>query len=519
MVIDSTGLAAAVWIEGGYHGIARAAFSDGVAPTASITTPPDGATYEQGAAVPADYACADNLPGQLVSCSAPVQDGSAIPTGTAGAASFAVTATDRAGNNTTTTHAYTVEAALPPTITGVDEVADPVARYGRFEAAIELERDVRQPVRPGPDRRRRHVHARRRGATRSCRRSGTSRSPPRARTGRSTRRPARPAGACASRPTRSARTPTRSPRRRAHGSAAPVDGSFQATASTADGFVRIDDRNGRYLRFDSGDPYVPVGHNAAFEDGNPNLNGVGYYSNLFGSLGRAGENWSRVWMTDFNRSALEWGEGHYSGFYHGPASTRSRRPGGWTACSSSPSRTASRCRWCSTTTASSRTGSTTAGRVRCDPADPPPCEPGDQGYDPGNALQRRQRRAGRRRARPDLFFADPDARDLMKKRLRYIVARYGALPALLAWELFNEVQFVGTERDEPRSRAPELRGDIVDWHADMAAIPEVERSLRPPRDDELGDPRHGRHLGLNAVWSLPGDRPRADPLVRAPAPS
>ncbi|HSF62397.1 MAG TPA: DUF5060 domain-containing protein, partial [Gaiellaceae bacterium] len=100
--------------------------------------------------------------------------------------------------------------------------------------------------------------------------------------------------------------------------AAAVSGSFQAVASTTAGFVRPDDGNSRYLRFDNGDPYLPVGHNVAFEEGGPPLNGVGYYTNLFGSLGRAGENWTRVWMTDFNRSALEWGEGHYSGFYHGP---------------------------------------------------------------------------------------------------------------------------------------------------------------------------------------------------------
>src|SRR5581483_10310646 len=101
------------------------------------------------------------------------------------------------------------------------------------------------------------------------------------------------------------------------GAAVPVHGSFEATPSAGHGFVRIDAGDARFLRYDDGEPYVPIGHDAAFEDGNPDLNGVHYYTPLFASFGRAGENWSRVWMTDFNRSAIEWSTGHWSGLYEG----------------------------------------------------------------------------------------------------------------------------------------------------------------------------------------------------------
>src|SRR6201999_2751277 len=44
---------------------------------------------------------------------------------------------------------------------------------------------------------------------------------------------------------------------------------------------------------------------------------------------------------------------------------------------------------------------------------------------------------------PEQFFTNAQARELFKHRLRYLVARYGAYRNVLAWELFNEVQFVG----------------------------------------------------------------------------
>ena len=83
---------------------------DRTAPTASITTPPAGATYIMGTAVPAAYACSDGLSG-IDSCTGPVPNGGNVDTVTAGSKSFVVTATDRAGNAAGSTHAYTV---IPP---------------------------------------------------------------------------------------------------------------------------------------------------------------------------------------------------------------------------------------------------------------------------------------------------------------------------------------------------------------------------------------------------------------------
>ncbi len=62
---------------------------------------------------------------------------------------------------------------------------------------------------------------------------------------------------------------------------------------------------------------------------------------------------------------------------------------------------------------------------------------------------------------PNDFFTDPAARHLYEKRLRYLVARYGASPRLLAWQFFNEIDNVF----EPRG----LRGaDVIAWHGELA---------------------------------------------------
>lgn len=58
------------------------------------------------------------------------------------------------------------------------------------------------------------------------------------------------------------------------------------------------------------------------------------------------------------------------------------------------------------------------------------------------------------------FFTSPGARALYQKRLRYLIARYGSSPNLLAWQFFNEIDNVY------RYLRP---ADVAAWHADMAA--------------------------------------------------
>jgi len=59
------------------------------------------------------------------------------------------------------------------------------------------------------------------------------------------------------------------------------------------------------------------------------------------------------------------------------------------------------------------------------------------------------------------FFTDPEAKRRAKIWLRYAVARYGSSPAIFAWELFNEVQWVD-------ARYEDRWADVEAWHKEMA---------------------------------------------------
>ncbi|ACB73429.1 DUF5060 domain-containing protein [Opitutus terrae] len=63
---------------------------------------------------------------------------------------------------------------------------------------------------------------------------------------------------------------------------------------------------------------------------------------------------------------------------------------------------------------------------------------------------------------PNAFFTDPQARALYQKRLRYLIARYGGSPRLLAWQFFNEIDNAYIPRSDL------VHADVVAWHRDMA---------------------------------------------------
>jgi YVTN family beta-propeller protein len=84
---------------------------DATAPTIDLRTPADGAQYDFGAAVAADYSCADEDGGSgLASCTGDVASGDTLDTTSPGQHTFTVTARDNAGNMATASHTYTVAA-------------------------------------------------------------------------------------------------------------------------------------------------------------------------------------------------------------------------------------------------------------------------------------------------------------------------------------------------------------------------------------------------------------------------
>jgi hypothetical protein len=88
---------------------------DTMPPTVNLSAPTANAVYGEGQSVTASYSCPDAVSG-VASCVGSVASGSAIDTSN-GPHSFTVTATDRAGNSTSTTVQYTAAAQLDPKTT------------------------------------------------------------------------------------------------------------------------------------------------------------------------------------------------------------------------------------------------------------------------------------------------------------------------------------------------------------------------------------------------------------------
>ncbi len=81
------------------------------APSIALAAPTDESSYTQGEIVDASYTCTAGANSTLTSCTGTVDDGAPISTGTLGANSFTVTATDADGQSTVDTVTYTVTAA------------------------------------------------------------------------------------------------------------------------------------------------------------------------------------------------------------------------------------------------------------------------------------------------------------------------------------------------------------------------------------------------------------------------
>jgi hypothetical protein len=87
---------------------------DKTAPDVTITVPVDGALYIQNERILAEWSVSDAL-SEIATSSGTVSSGSPIDTATVGTKTFSVTATDRAGNEKTSTVTYTVESAAQAT--------------------------------------------------------------------------------------------------------------------------------------------------------------------------------------------------------------------------------------------------------------------------------------------------------------------------------------------------------------------------------------------------------------------
>jgi hypothetical protein len=194
------------------------------------------------------------------------------------------------------------------------------------------------------------------------------------------------------------------------------------------GFVRIDPEDKTRFVYDSGRPYFPLGHNQAWR--NSDLPDI---PQLFDKMGANGENWSRVWMNHWDGKNLDW----------------PRPKGDFGTLNLDVAR-----RWDSIVGAAERNNiafqmtlqhhGQYSTQVNSNWDDNP--------YNVKN---------GGFLNKPEEFFTNAQAKDLTRRKLRYIVARWGYSPSIMAWELFNEVQFTDAARNNQWD-------SVAQWHREMA---------------------------------------------------
>lgn len=232
--------------------------------------------------------------------------------------------------------------------------------------------------------------------------------------------------------------------------------SFQCAPSARKGYLRTG--TGSYLTFDNGDPYIGIGHNIAW----PNTNPVADYSKWLGALKNNGGNFLRLWHCHWGLS-LEWRNNGYQGLMQYKQNKAFYLD--WLHD------------YCEQNDLYMMICLQHHGQVSSQ-VNP------NWSESPYNAVN------GGFCSNTWDFFKNDSAKIYTKNRLRYIVARWGYSSNVMAWELFNEVNWTDDYLQH--------QGPINDWHEEMAAFlkeidPNKHLVTTSYASEELGD----------LTWTLP----------------
>jgi hypothetical protein len=196
---------------------------------------------------------------------------------------------------------------------------------------------------------------------------------------------------------------------------------------TSPGFVSVDPANTNKFITSNGRRHFPLGNDVAWWTNNTQLGGI------IAKLGGAHENWSRIWMMHFYDSLnLEWPKvGALGNFSLSVAQ-----------------------KWDAIVSAAEQNGVAFQMTLQHHGQYSTTVDPNwtDNPYNTAN---------GGFLSNATNFFTDATAKALTKKKYRYIVARWGCSPAIMAWELFNEVQFSDAAQNGQWS-------NVAAWHDEMA---------------------------------------------------
>jgi len=204
---------------------------------------------------------------------------------------------------------------------------------------------------------------------------------------------------------------------------------FTCAESDSRGFVRISKEDPHYFEFDDGSFYFPIGHNiAAVHDARartlqvniPASEGTYAYDRMLSRMCEAGENWGRIWMSPWS-FGIEWTR-DYDPHFRGLG--RYNLLNAW--------RLDHVLRTAEENSIYIMLLFTAHGEIGDYESD-------FWGHDP----QRRQgspywSRYGGPLSHPREWYTSPEALEQYKKKVRYIVARWGYSPAIMSWEVLNE---------------------------------------------------------------------------------
>lgn len=209
----------------------------------------------------------------------------------------------------------------------------------------------------------------------------------------------------------------------------PVPREWQVTGAGKPGFIQVDPKDKTRFVYGNGSRYYPFGHNQAWR-----TNGLPDIPEMFAKMAGSRENWSRVWMNQWDGKNLDW-----------------PKPGPFGTLDLKVAR-----RWDSIVDAAETNSIAFQMTLQHHGQYSTEVNPNwdDCPYNVKN---------GGFLSKPEEFFTSPQAKALTKRKLRYAVARWGYSPAIMAWELFNEVQFTDAARHGHWK-------DVAAWHTEMAAF-------------------------------------------------
>jgi len=206
------------------------------------------------------------------------------------------------------------------------------------------------------------------------------------------------------------------------------------------GFIRRDPALKNRFRYDDGTPYMPIGFNLGWQDPRtPDL------VDMLKTMGKNGVNWSRIWSCNWDGKNPWW-----------PDKENQIEAGATRMWSDAF------VRWDKIVSAAQDAHIGFQFVLFNHGSFSTRVNPNWQDH-PWNAAK-----GGFLKKAAD-FFTDPEAKKRAKMWLRYAVARYGHSSSVLAWELFNEVEWVDA-RYEDRWK------DVLAWHKEMA---DYVRSIDP----------------------------------------